>query len=60
MVKKDSRQIAKIMTDGCNMGIQSVSEYINKYPAASGDSVSLAKDLVKTEESFMKELREYL
>ena len=60
MIKKDSSQIAKLMTDGCNMGIQSLSEYINKYPAASGESISLAKDLVKAEETFMKELRKFL
>ena len=27
----DDKKVAKILMDGCNMGIQSVSEYLNKY-----------------------------
>ena len=48
------------MMDGCNMGIQSVSEYLNQYPQASQESKSLAKKLVETEEMFMKELKKFL
>lgn len=60
MFKDDAHQVAKIMMDGCNMGIQSVSEYINKYTAADEKSVELAKELVKIEEDFMKDLKEFL
>lgn len=60
MFKDDAHQVAKIMMDGCNMGIQSVSEYINKYAAADDKSVELAKELVKIEEEFMKDLKEFL
>ena len=60
LMKDNSHQIAKIMMDGCNMGIQSVSEYLNQYPQASQESKSLAKKLVKTEEMFMKELKKFL
>ena len=45
MFKDDNNQIAKIMMNGCNMGIQSISEDINKYSNASSESVSLAKSL---------------
>jgi len=48
------------MIDGCNMGIKSVSEYINKYKTASKESVDLAKKLVKAEQEFMNELLGYL
>lgn len=56
----DNRQIAKLMMDGCNMGIQSISENINKYPEASKESIHIAKDLVKMEEAFMGELKDFL
>ena len=49
MFKDDNNQIAKIMMNGCNMGIQSISEDINKYSNASSESVSLAKKLVKAD-----------
>lgn len=60
MMKDDNRQIAKIMMNGCNMGIQSLCENINKYSNASKESVSLAKKIVKAEENFMKELEQFL
>jgi hypothetical protein len=60
MMNNDDYKIADIMTDGCNMGIKSVSGYINKYKTAAEDSVDLAKKLVKTEQEFMNELLGYL
>ncbi|WP_294146766.1 hypothetical protein [uncultured Clostridium sp.] len=60
MFKDDNNQVAKIMMNGCNMGIQSISEDINKYSNASGESVSLAKKIVKAEENFMKDLERFL
>jgi hypothetical protein len=60
MMNDDTRKIADIMIDGCNMGIKSVSKYLNKYKAASEKSVSLAKELVRTEQNFMSALLEYL
>lgn len=60
MMEQDSHQIAKVMMDGCNMGIQSVAEYINKYTQASPESIELAHELLKNEEDFMDELKKYL
>lgn len=60
LVKDDSTQIAKILMNGCNMGIQSISECMNKCPDASHDSVSLAKKLVKCEEKLMEDMKKYL
>lgn len=59
-INNNTHQIADIMIDGCNMGIKSVSEYINKYKAASVESMNLAKELVKTEQEFMNDLLQYL
>lgn len=60
LVNKDDHQVAKLAMDGCNMGIQSLSEFINKYENASSESISIAKKIVKTEEQFMQELKEFL
>lgn len=56
----EESQVAKLMMDGCNMGIQSVSEYVNKYPDASQESQDIAKDLIKIEEDFMKEMKSFV
>lgn len=60
MVKDDSTQIAKILMNGCNMGIQSISECMNQCPDASHDSIAVAKKLVKCEEKLMENLKQYL
>lgn len=60
MMNNDTHKIADIMIDGCNMGIKSVSKYINKYEAASNESMNLAKKLVKIEQEFMNVMLEYL
>ena len=60
LMRADSHQIAKLMMDGCNMGIQSVSEYINKYDDASEESEKIAGELIRIEEEFMKELKAFV
>lgn len=60
MMNDDTHKIADLMIDGCNMGIKSVSEYINKYKTASKESMDLAKKLVKIEQEFMNDLLVYL
>ncbi|MBQ7370874.1 MAG: hypothetical protein IJW67_03140 [Blautia sp.] len=58
--KSDSTQVAKLMMDGCNMGIQSIGEAISKYPKADEEVVALARKLIKTEENFLSEAEEFL
>lgn len=60
MKDQDNRQISKIMMNGCNMGIQSISEYRNKYGNASREARELAKEIVKAEENFMIDLKRFL
>jgi hypothetical protein len=60
MVNDDTHKVADLMVDGCNMGIKSLSEYINKYKTASLESMNLAKKLIKIEQDFMNELLVYL
>ncbi len=59
-LKDDDKQISKLMMNGCNMGIQSISGCLNQYTAADEKSRKLAEELVETEEKFMKELRQFL
>lgn len=60
IMNDDTHKIADLMIDGCNMGIKSISKYINKYKAASPNSVDLAKKLIKIEKEFMDKLLLYL
>ena len=53
-------KIAEIMIDGCNMGIKSLSRYINQYKAADERSKTLAKRLVSAEEKLSCDMRGFL
>ena len=53
-------QVAKLLMDGCNMGIQSVGKFLNQYDQATKESRRLAEKLLQDEEDFMGKLREFL
>ena len=53
-------EIAEIMHDGCNMGIKSISKYLNKYTNAYEDVKKIAKDIIKIEDEFLLKLRKFL
>jgi hypothetical protein len=52
--------IADLMTDGCNMGVKSLSRYLNQYKAADETSKDIAKRLIRLEDQLAVELRQYL
>jgi len=52
--------VADLITDGCSMGVKSISRYINQYTKAEPVAVSIAKNLRDIEEELEIELREYL
>lgn len=60
MIKDDNTQIAKLMMDGCNMGIQGIGEKISQFQQASDESVKLARKLIQVEEKMLSEIKEYL
>lgn len=60
MVEKSDHTIATLMMDGCNMGIQKLSEYINQYPAADQKVRNMAEKLIDAEQKFMDDLRVFL
>ena len=59
LIDESGSQIAKLLMDGCNMGIQGITEAQNRYKEASRESRSLAEKLVKLEEQFSKDLKVY-
>ena len=54
------KTVADLMTDGCNMGVKSLSGYLNKYEAASEKSKDIAKKLIAVEADLSKNMRAYL
>ena len=57
----DSDQtIAGLMTDGCNMGVKSLSQYLNQYKAADETSKNITKRLIALEERLAVDIRGFL
>lgn len=52
--------VADLMVDGCNMGVKSLTRYLNQYQAADEKSKDLAKRLIRVEEQLGTDLRRYL
>lgn len=52
--------IADLMTDGCNMGVKSLSKYLNQYKNASEESKNIARQIITSEKSLNEVLRYHL
>ena len=52
--------IADLMVDGCDMGVKSLSRYLNQYEAADEVSKDICKRLINLEEKLGQQMREYL
>ena len=52
--------VADLITDGCNMGVKSLSRYLNQYQAADEKSKDLAKRIISTEDKLCIDVRPYL
>ena len=52
--------VADLMTDGCDMGVKSLSRYLNQYKAADEYSKDIAKKLIHLESQLSTDLRGYL
>lgn len=60
MMKESDKSIADLMTDGCDMGIKSLSGYLNQYKNATDEAKNMAKRLIASEEFLEGKLRSYL
>ena len=52
--------IADLMTDGCNMGVKSLNQYLNQYEAADEVSKDITKRLINLEERLAVDIRKFL
>ena len=52
--------IADLMTDGCDMGVKSLSRYLNQYKAAEEKAKDITKRLIHLEDRLSTDLRGYL
>ena len=59
-MNNSDHKIADLMIDGCNMGVKSLSRYLNEYAAASERAKDIAKKLIALEEKLAGDLRTYL
>lgn len=59
-VNESDAVIADLMTDGCNMGVKSLSRYLNEYKAADEKSKEIAKKIIESESALAGELRAFL
>ncbi len=60
MMKPTDATIADLITDGCNMGVKSLSKYLNQYAAADESAKDVCKKFIALEEQLAKDLRGYL
>ena len=60
VMNESDETIADLMTDGCNMGVKSLSKYLNQYKAADEKSKDITKRLIRLEEKLTEDMRAYL
>ena len=59
-MEESDATIADLMTDGCDMGVKSLSRYLNQYKAADERSKDVAKRLIHLEDQLGTNMRGYL
>ena len=57
---RTDNEIASVMTDGCNMGVKSLSRYLNEYKAADEASKDIAWRLIHLEAKLAEDMRGFL
>lgn len=60
MADRSDKTIARLMTDGCDMGVKSLAKYLNQYQSADEKSKDITKRLVEIEDRLSTEMRPYL
>ena len=57
---KSDNTVADLMTDGCNMGVKSLSKYLNQYQSADSKSRNITGRLVQIEDKLCEDIRQFL
>ena len=60
VVNESDETIADLMTEGCNMGVKSLSQYLNQYCNADEDTKDLTRRLIDVESKTAIALRQFL
>ena len=60
IMHESDHTIADLITDGCDMGVKSLSKYLNQYKAADEGSKDIAKRLIALEEKLGQDIRGFL
>lgn len=58
--KPTAAQAASLITDGCGMGIKSIHKYMNQYPAASSEVMTLANRISSLEAKLEEQMKPFL
>ncbi len=58
--KPTEQQAASLITDGCDMGIKSINQYLNQYPAATPKVKEITHQLIRLEEDLESCMKPYL
>jgi len=52
--------VADLVTDGCDMGVKTISRCCNRFPQASGEARRIARSLIETEQRLTEDVRQFL
>lgn len=60
MSEDSDTEAARLMTDGCDMGIKSLHKYLNQYKEANHAAKAICSRLINIEETLRSDLQIYL
>ena len=60
VMNESDATIADLITEGCNMGVKSLNQYLNQYQAADEQSKDITKRLIHLEEQLAIDIRQFL
>ena len=59
-INESDSTVADLITDGCNMGVKSLSRYLNQYKNATEESKNIAREIITSEQKLNEVLRYHL
>ena len=59
-MNESDKTVASLITDGCNMGIKTITGHINDYPDADKEVKDIAEKVINLEATLLENVKEYL
>ena len=59
-MEESDQTVARLITDGCDMGIKSLHQYLNQYSGADDKARKLTGQLIESEEKLRKGMQAFL